>query len=90
MLEHGARLEHVEVVYETWGELAPARDNVVVVCHALTGDAHAAGADGWWASMVGPGRPIDTDRFFVVCPNLLGGCRGTTGPSSPDPRTGRA
>lgn len=88
-LEHGARLDHVEVAYETWGELSPARDNVVLVCHALTGDAHAAGEGGWWESLVGPGRPVDTDRFFVVCPNLLGGCRGTTGPSSTDPATGR-
>lgn len=89
-LEHGARLDHVEVDYETWGTLAPARDNVVLVCHALTGDARATGEGGWWASMVGPGRPVDTDRFHVVCANLLGGCRGTTGPSSTDPATGRA
>ena len=88
-LEHGARLDHVEVVYETWGELSPARDNAVFVCHALTGDAHAGGPGGWWANLIGPGRPLDTDRFFVVCPNLLGGCRGTTGPSSIDPATGR-
>ncbi len=89
MLEHGDRLDHVEVAYETWGELSPARDNVVFVCHALTGDAHAAGDGGWWANLIGPGRPLDTDRFFVVCPNLLGGCSGTTGPSSLDPRTER-
>ncbi|WP_137293084.1 homoserine O-acetyltransferase MetX [Nocardioides dongxiaopingii] len=89
VLEHGGRLDHVEVAYETWGELAPARDNVVFVCHALTGDAHAGGEGGWWANLVGPGRPLDTDRFHVVCANLLGGCRGTTGPSSPDPATGR-
>ncbi|WP_139979797.1 homoserine O-acetyltransferase MetX [Nocardioides litoris] len=85
LLEHGRRLDHVEVAYETWGTLAPGRDNVVVVCHALTGDAHAAGEGGWWSSLVGPGRPVDTDRWFVVCSNLLGGCRGTTGPSSPHP-----
>ncbi|WP_244930985.1 homoserine O-acetyltransferase [Nocardioides sp. W7] len=89
ILEHGGRLAHVEVAYETWGELAPARDNVVFVAHALTGDAHAAGEGGWWANLIGPGLAIDTDRFFVVCPNLLGGCRGTTGPSSVDPATGR-
>ena len=89
VLEHGARLDHVEVAYETWGTLSPARDNVVLVTHALTGDAHAAGDGGWWASLVGPGRPVDTDRFFVVCANLLGGCRGTTGPSSVDPASGR-
>ena len=66
-----------------------------VVCHALTGDAHAAGHHGdpehvgWWDTMIGPGKPVDTDRYFVVCSNLLGGCKGTTGPSSIDPRTGR-
>ncbi|SDC88960.1 homoserine O-acetyltransferase MetX [Nocardioides lianchengensis] len=87
-LEHGRRLDHVEATYETWGELAPARDNVVFIAHALTGDAHAAGPGGWWENLIGPGRAIDTDRFHVVCPNLLGGCRGTTGPSSPDPATG--
>ena len=96
MLAGGARLGPVEVAYETYGRLAPARDNVVVVCHALTGDAHAAGHHGdpsrrgWWDNLVGPGRAIDTDRFFVVCSNLLGGCSGTTGPQAPDPVTGRA
>ncbi len=93
VLEHGARLDTLEVAYETWGELSPARDNVVLVCHALTGDSHAADSDGvpgWWRTLVGPGRPVDTDRFLVVCPNLLGGCRGTTGPSSVDPARGRA
>ena len=89
VLEHGDRLDHVEVAYETWGELSPERDNVVFVCHALTGDAHAAGDGGWWANLIGPGRPLDTDRYFVVCPNHLGGCRGTTGPSSLNPATGR-
>ncbi|WP_299058003.1 homoserine O-acetyltransferase [uncultured Nocardioides sp.] len=94
-LARGGVLEHVEVAYETYGTLSPARDNVVLVAHALTGHAHAAGHHGdptrrgWWDSMIGPGRPVDTDRFFVVSPNLLGGCQGTTGPSSPDPRTGR-
>lgn len=89
LLESGSRLPHVEVAYETWGELDPAGDNAVFICHALTGDSHAAGENGWWKSMVGPGRPVDTDRFFVVCPNLLGGCRGTTGPSSIDPATAK-
>ena len=89
-LESGATLAPVEVAFETYGELAPDGGNAVFVCHALTGDAHAAGESGWWASLIGPGRAIDTDRFFVVCPNLLGGCRGTTGPSSTDPATGRA
>lgn len=91
LLDGGGRLDHVEVAYETWGTLAPDASNAVFVCHALTGDAHATGtpeAPGWWETMVGPGRPVDTDRFFVICPNLLGGCRGTTGPASVDPATG--
>ncbi|MEU0265884.1 homoserine O-acetyltransferase [Nocardioides sp. NPDC006303] len=83
----GDTLAPVDVAYATYGDLAPARDNVVFIAHALTGDAEAA---TWWPTMVGPGRPVDTDRFFVVCANLLGGCRGTTGPSSTDPTTGRA
>lgn len=89
-LSAGATLSPVEVAYETYGELNAARDNAIVVCHALTGDAHAAGPGGWWATIIGPGKPIDTDRFFVISANLLGGCRGTTGPSSVDPATGRA
>lgn len=89
-LRSGAELAHVEVAYETFGEPTPDADNVVVVCHALTGDAHVAGEGGWWSNLVGPGLALDTDRWFVVCANLLGGCRGTTGPSSLDPATGRA
>jgi homoserine O-acetyltransferase/O-succinyltransferase len=88
-------LPAVRVAYETWGTLSPARDNAVLVLHALTGDSHLTGpagpahpAPGWWGAMVGPGRPLDTDRWFLVCPNILGGCQGTTGPSSlaPDDR----
>src|SRR4051794_9597838 len=103
----------VRVAYETYGVLSPARDNVILVCHALSGDAHAAGRSktpgqsardgfgandrdgetgkglGWWDGMIGPGKAFDTDHFFVVSTNLLGGCRGTTGPSSPDPGTGK-
>jgi homoserine O-acetyltransferase len=96
VLVSGASIGPVEVAYETYGVLAPARDNVVVVAHALTGDAHAAGHHGdptrlgWWDNLIGPGRAVDTDRFFVVCANLLGGCSGTTGPLSVDPRTGHA
>jgi homoserine O-acetyltransferase len=96
VLDSGAELAPVEVAYETYGSLAPGRDNAVFVCHALTGDAHAAGHHGdpqqrgWWNTLIGPGRPLDTDRFFVICPNLLGGCSGTTGPLSEDPRTGRS
>ena len=78
----GRTLAPVEVAYATYGTLAEDRSNAVFVCHALTGDARASGTGGWWNTMIGSGRPIDTDRFFVVCPNLLGGCQGTTGPSS--------
>lgn len=95
VLESGERLAPVEVAYETYGERDADGGNAVFICHALTGDANAAGhhgdpaRPGWWDNIIGPGRPIDTDRFFVVCPNLLGGCQGTTGPSSIDPATGR-
>jgi homoserine O-acetyltransferase len=114
-LDCGRELPSVRVAYETYGALSPARDNVILVCHALSGDAHAAGfstqpaagrtrdgfrADerdagkgrglGWWDGMIGPGKAFDTDRFFVVSSNLLGGCRGTTGPSSTNPASGRA
>jgi len=95
VLESGESLAPVEVAYETYGTLAPDGSNAVFVCHALTGDAHAAGhhgdegRPGWWDTLIGPGKPLDTDHLFVICPNLLGGCRGTTGPSSIDPATGR-
>lgn len=96
VLEGGGILREVEVAYETWGELSPAGDNAILVCHALTGDSHAAGdigkghpTSGWWESLIGPGRAIDTDRWFVVCVNVLGGCQGTTGPASPHPDDGR-
>lgn len=95
-LSGGAELAQVEVAYETYGELNHDASNAIFVCHALTGDAHAAGfhegssKPGWWDNIIGPGRPLDTDRWFVICPNLLGGCRGTTGPSSINPATGRA
>jgi homoserine O-acetyltransferase/O-succinyltransferase len=113
-LDCGRELHPVRVAYETYGTLAPNRDNVILVCHALSGDAHAAGFAktppaestrdgfgaedrdgtarkglGWWDGMIGPGKAFDTDRFYVVSTNLLGGCRGTTGPSSTDPATGR-
>jgi homoserine O-acetyltransferase len=95
VLASGQTLAPVEVAYETYGTLDDDRSNAVYVCHALTGDAHAAGArdattkPGWWDTMIGPGKPIDTDRLFVISSNLLGGCNGTTGPSSLDPGTGR-
>ncbi len=78
----GGVLPSVTVAYETWGELNAAKDNAVLVCHALSGDSHAT---GWWSRMVGPGKPIDTERYCVICSNVLGGCRGTTGPSSLSP-----
>ncbi|MBR1837761.1 MAG: homoserine O-acetyltransferase [Kiritimatiellae bacterium] len=94
-LRQGGLLRRIDVSYETCGTLSGRRDNVVFVCHALTGDAHVAGRhegedrdSGWWANMVRPGGGIDTDKFFVVCANVLGGCMGTTGPSSVDPETG--
>ena len=88
-LECGARLERLTVAYRTYGTLNAARSNAVLVCHALTGDQYVAethpitGKPGWWDQVVGPGRPVDTDRFFVVCANVLGGCMGSTGPRSP-------
>ncbi|MFN8122898.1 MAG: homoserine O-acetyltransferase [Thermoleophilia bacterium] len=94
VLESGQRLGPVEVAYETYGELNADRSNAVFIHHALTGDAHAAGLHegatrpGWWDNFIGPGKPVDTDRLFVVSANLLGGCMGTTGPSSTDPATG--
>ncbi len=96
VLEGGGSLRHVTVAYETWGELDASASNAVLVCHALTGDAHAAGpsgpgqpSPGWWDDVIGPGRALDTTRLFVVCVNVLGGCQGSTGPSSIDPATGR-
>ncbi|WP_337998301.1 homoserine O-acetyltransferase MetX [Oleispirillum naphthae] len=93
-LDSGARFGPVDVAYQTYGRLNAAKSNAVVVCHALTGDHYAAlphpvtGKSGWWSSLIGPGRVIDTDRYFVVCSNVLGGCMGTTGPKSADPATG--
>ncbi|MFC8226232.1 homoserine O-acetyltransferase [Streptomyces sp. NPDC057287] len=91
-LESGAVLPGVRLAYETWGRLAPDGANAVLVLHALTGDSHAAGpagsghpSAGWWDALVGPGRALDTDRWYVVAPNVLGGCQGSTGPSSRRP-----
>lgn len=82
----GGFLPEVTVAYETWGKLNATRSNAILVCHALSGDSHAT---GWWSALVGPGRPIDTERYFVVASNVLGGCQGTTGPSSLHPEDGR-
>ncbi len=91
----GKRLGPIDVAYETYGGLNDARDNAVLICHALSGNAHAAGYNspddrkpGWWDSMIGPAKAIDTDKYFVICSNFLGGCAGTTGPSSVNPATG--
>jgi homoserine O-acetyltransferase len=93
-LEHGGSLASVTVAYESYGTLSPRRDNVVLICHALSGDSHVARHDetdtpGWWDIAVGPGKIIDTNKYFVICPNILGGCRGTTGPNSINPFTQR-
>jgi homoserine O-acetyltransferase len=94
--ERGGVLPSVRVAYETWGTLTPDASNAVLVEHALTGDSHVVGpagpghaTPGWWDGLIGPGAPVDTDRFFVVCANVLGGCQGTTGPSSLAPDDGR-
>lgn len=93
-LQLGKQLPQVTVAYETYGTLNAERSNAVLICHAISGDSHVAkhnaeDDEGWWDLMIGPGKPIDTNQFFVVCPNLLGGCRGTTGPSSINPATGK-
>jgi homoserine O-acetyltransferase len=93
-LESGGRIEPVDVAYETYGSLNAARTNAILILHAFTGDAHAAGISqndgkvGWWDNSIGPGKAFDTDRYFVICSNILGGCQGTTGPSSINPETG--
>jgi homoserine O-acetyltransferase len=93
-LDAGVELSPFQVAYQTYGTLNAERSNAVLVCHALTGDQHVAsthpltGKPGWWETMVGPGRPIDTERYFVICPNVVGGCMGSTGPASRDPATG--
>ena len=92
-LDLGGRLSPIDVVFETYGSLSSNRDNAILVTHALAAGAHAAGWDeatgrlGWWDDVIGPGKAIDTDRFFVICPNVLGSCHGTTGPASIDPVT---
>jgi homoserine O-acetyltransferase len=94
LLERGGAIHPVNIAYETYGRLNHAADNAILLCHALSGDSHVAKHNseddpGWWDIMVGPGKPIDTNVFFVICPNALGGCRGTTGPNSINPATGK-
>ncbi len=93
-LTTGGVLPEVTVVYETYGELSPQKDNAVLIFHALSGDSHVAAHNeeddpGWWDVLVGPGKYVDTNRYFVICANVLGGCRGTTGPDSVNPETGK-
>jgi len=94
-LEGGSRLGPITLAYETYGKLNARRSNAILILHALTGDAHAAGFHegdrdpGWWDNMIGPGKAFDTDEYFVICSNVLGGCKGSTGPSSVNPKTGR-
>jgi len=88
-LDCGVTLAPVEVAYETYGELNAERTNAILIVHAFSGDAHAAGEGGWWSNMIGPGLAFDTDRYLVICANALGGCRGTTGPGSLNPATGQ-
>jgi homoserine O-acetyltransferase len=95
VLASGQRLEHFSIAYQTYGTLNAARTNAVLICHALTGDQHVAnvhpvtGKGGWWETLIGPGKPIDTRRYFVICANILGGCMGSTGPASTNPKTGK-
>jgi homoserine O-acetyltransferase len=96
LMDAGLALAPWQIAYQTYGELNAERSNAFLVCHALTADQHLAnahpvtGKSGWWDTLVGPGLPIDTDRFFVICTNVVGGCMGTTGPASTNPATGRA
>lgn len=95
-LESGLSLSPLTIAYQTYGRLNAARSNAILICHALTGDQHLAndhpvtGKPGWWISMVGPGKPIDTNRFFIIVSNVIGGCMGSTGPASSNPATGEA
>ena len=96
VLQSGKTLSPIDVTYETYGQLTPEKNNVVLICHALSGNAHVAGYNspedrkpGWWDIAVGPGKAIDTDKYFVICSNFLGGCSGTTGPSDINPNTGK-
>jgi homoserine O-acetyltransferase/O-succinyltransferase len=87
-LESGEKLGPITLAYETYGRLNAQKSNAILVVHALSGDAHAAGANGWWESLIGPGKGLDTNKYFVICSNVIGGCQGSTGPSSMNPKTG--
>ncbi len=93
-LDAGVELSPFQIAYQTYGQLNSDRSNAVLVCHALTGDQHVAnvhpvtGKPGWWETLIGPGKPIDTERYFIICPNVIGACMGSTGPSSTNPATG--
>ena len=95
VLESGERLGPVTLAYETYGALNPEKSNAILVLHALSGDAHAAGfhpgdnEPGWWDNMIGPGKAFDTEKYFVICSNVIGGCKGSTGPSSLNPKTNK-
>jgi homoserine O-acetyltransferase/O-succinyltransferase len=96
LLDSGASLGPFDIAFQTYGRLNAERSNAILVCHALTGDQYVAdrhpitAKPGWWETIVGPGRPVDTNRYFVICSNIIGGCMGSTGPASTNPRTGRA
>jgi homoserine O-acetyltransferase len=94
-LDAGVSLAPFQVAYQTYGELNADKSNAVLICHALTGDQHVVGVhpvtgkNGWWETLIGPGKPIDTERYFVICSNVVGGCMGTSGPCSTNPQTGK-
>ena len=93
-LSSGEKLSEIKLAYETYGELNNEKSNAILVCHAISGDSHVARHDkqdlpGWWDIMVGPGKSIDTDKYFVICSNVIGGCSGSTGPNSTNPKTGK-
>src|SRR5262249_54580763 len=94
-LDAGVDLSPFQIAYQTYGALNAERSNAVLICHALTGDQHVANIHpvtqkpGWWETMVGPGRPIDSERYFIICANVIGGCMGSTGPASTNPKTGK-
>src|ERR1700732_501675 len=94
-MDAGVSLGPLTIAYQTYGELNADKSNAILVCHALTGDQHVAnkhpvtGKPGWWETMVGPGRPLDTNQYFIICANVIGGCMGSTGPASTNPATGK-